>query len=66
MQFLHAMCLSCWQQHRGDQPPPNRSGLKPEDELCCWCGETTMSGISVHEEPWWVACGGIRGRHVGQ
>lgn len=45
--FNHAICQACW-----DKKNPNREAyhlVEPEEEVCCYCGNTTLSGIYVRD-----------------
>ncbi len=53
--WRHAACESCyWETHERE---PVR--LKnPEEEVCCYCGETTKSGIYTRGDPKKTRCKG--------
>ena len=58
----HAICDSCWtERNPGREPVRVHFG---DLELCCYCGETTLSGIYVRGDPAETPCGGVQGRHA--
>lgn len=56
----HAICDSCWPSfnvRHMNLDEPYRVIARP-DEVCCYCGEATNSGIYVREDPTLVPCNG--------
>ncbi len=47
--FTHAICDPCWAQHTRGRTPYRLT--EPREELCCFCGSHTTSGIFVRQDP---------------
>jgi hypothetical protein len=59
--FTHAACEGCWGREKGYKEP--QRVRRPEMERCCFCGNTTLSGIYTREAPEKLTCKGIYGVH---
>lgn len=47
--WQHNICLLCW-----DHLNPGREPIRikdPNDRTCCYCGNVTLDGILVRENP---------------
>lgn len=52
--WTHVMCEPCW-----NQEGPNRTPVRVRDrtwERCCWCGQSTLSGIYRRADPQTTPC----------
>ena len=55
----HTICSTCWEKKN-----PGREAARVIDgvrELCCYCGESTTSGIFVRDDPATLRCKGEHG-----
>lgn len=52
----HHMCLDCWKRRNGDSEPCRL--IDADQEVCCYCGEKTTSGIIVRADPSATPCDG--------
>ncbi|HWF03419.1 MAG TPA: hypothetical protein VHA06_07020 [Candidatus Angelobacter sp.] len=63
--WLHSICQQCW-----DRRNPGRQAVKMREEyrdekadICCFCGKSHGSGISLREDPAKTIC---QGNHNGR
>lgn len=49
MTWTHSICVPCWNKREPDRPPV--TVVEKEQNICCFCGELTDSGIFVREHP---------------
>jgi hypothetical protein len=54
----HHCCDFCWIQREPDRDPVRMRPQFVEDEACCFCGQSTKSGIFVREDPAKALCQG--------
>lgn len=49
MSWTQAICNDCWDKREPDRPSPrsNQGG----GEFCAYCGDATVSGIYVRDDP---------------
>jgi hypothetical protein len=61
----HLVCELCWEKFSRPGVEPHRSiGRQSQAAPCCFCGDTTASGILVRQNPRTVVCLGVRGIHA--
>lgn len=48
-QWTHPICESCWAALNPGREPFAMGN--PEPEWCCYCGDQTVAGIYVREDP---------------
>ncbi len=55
----HSTCEPCWELANPGRFPVR---IKPRlEEVCCFCGDKSTSGIYVREDPGKVCCKGEHG-----
>jgi hypothetical protein len=58
----HAICDPCWEAREPTRTPVRRT--IPQEEVCCYCGARTTSGIYVRDDPDLVPCAGVHPDHL--
>jgi hypothetical protein len=56
--WTHAVCDDCWKTEHPDQSPYRFTMTARFTEKCCYCGNSTDSGIYIRTPPDTVGCGG--------
>ena len=54
MEWTHSICDECWHRRDPERVPVRLT--EPIVELCCFCGELTVSGIYVRHDPQELDC----------
>jgi len=54
MGWTHQICEACWQKREPGRVPTKV--IEAEPGHCCFCGERTMDGIWVREDPKKICC----------
>lgn len=54
--WTHPMCDQCWGERQPGRVPHRLVEDVREDEVCCFCGKETRSGIYVREDPALTTC----------
>lgn len=57
-EFTHHFCDPCWRVTHGQRIPYRV--IDAADDVCCYCGRESSSGIYVREDPSLLPC---RGEH---
>lgn len=60
----HVICAACWKTRPVGLGDPLRV-FQQREEVCCFCGATTMECIYVHCAPALAKCGGNHPVTVG-
>ena len=60
-QWNHAICEECWKKRKPGEEPVRIIGLVAE--LCCFCGNPTLDGIYVRQDPKKTFCKGEAAYH---
>lgn len=47
--WTQAICLRCWNEKNPDRQAHKL--LEVEQEICCYCGDTTKDGIYIRVDP---------------
>ena len=63
-EWTHSMCDICWLVVVEKEGEPEREPVRLKGEflregVCCWCGDTHMSGIYRREHPITLKCQGV-------
>jgi len=59
-QWTHSICNDCWKEKEPNRIPHRliEAGVSNRNEVCCFCGNLTQSGIYVREDPKKLQCKG--------
>lgn len=64
--WTHPMCDACWNFRHPDRRPVRVVGSWGDIEQCCFCRETTKSGIYVRQDPTMTPCRGMHEEELKQ
>lgn len=57
--WVHNICLDCWcAQQKADGLTIDLSSEEGPEDVCCWCGKRTSSGIYQRADPEETRCNG--------